>query len=465
MSTSTAATAGRVLVVDGYGVRLSVRRGQLVIEDGMGRERQTREVSRIERTLRRVVVLADTGSVSLDAVRWCADVGISLVQLDRNGRLLLTAKPVGTDDARLRRAQAAAPSSDTGLGIAKALLAAKIEGQAAVLDEHLAVPAAADRLDQLTADVRAASDLAACRSVESQAGNIYFGAWARWVTPTFASQHADQVPGHWHRFTTRRSPRATNKSAIGAADPVNALLNYGYALAEVECRLAAIALGLDPGMGIVHTDQRNRDSLALDLLEPLRPLVDQQVLRLLASRHLSTNDLYESRDGQCRLLPPLTGWMCEHLPVYAAAVAPLAEHVAHTLARSSPGKVTLRTPLSRSRHLAAQESAASARRRRAPAVADLPPTCRNCGATLYDRRRQLCSTCWGVHRGGSSPITEEQYSTQVQPGLAAVGIKRLCEATGLSPSMCSRVRSGSLTPHPRHWVVLADLAAAGSFST
>jgi CRISPR/Cas system-associated endonuclease Cas1 len=71
-----------------------------------------------------------------------------------------------------------------------------------------------------------------------------------------------------------------------AATPINALLNYSYGLAEIECRLAAITVGLDPGMGIVHTDKRNRDSLALDLLEAIRPLVERNVLTLLATRAL-----------------------------------------------------------------------------------------------------------------------------------------------------------------------------------
>ena len=46
-----------------------------------------------------------------------------------------------------------------------------------------------------------------------------------------------------------------------------AILNYLYTLAETACTRACFALGLDPGLGILHTDQPRRDSLALDLIE------------------------------------------------------------------------------------------------------------------------------------------------------------------------------------------------------
>jgi hypothetical protein len=52
-----------------------------------------------------------------------------------------------------------------------------------------------------------------------------------------------------------------------AIKPANAILNYLYAILEAETRLACLTLGLDPGLGIVHADHRDRDSFALDLME------------------------------------------------------------------------------------------------------------------------------------------------------------------------------------------------------
>ena len=59
-----------------------------------------------------------------------------------------------------------------------------------------------------------------------------------------------------------------------AVNPPNAILNYLYALLESESRLAAAALGLDPGIGVLHVDTPARDSLACDLMEAVRPQID-----------------------------------------------------------------------------------------------------------------------------------------------------------------------------------------------
>jgi CRISPR/Cas system-associated endonuclease Cas1 len=52
------------------------------------------------------------------------------------------------------------------------------------------------------------------------------------------------------------------------------MLNYLYAVLESESRLAAAALGLDPGIGVLHVDAPARDSLACDLMEAIRPQID-----------------------------------------------------------------------------------------------------------------------------------------------------------------------------------------------
>ncbi len=136
----------RVVVADGYGIRLSVERGHLAVQDGLGRHRRTRRFSRAERTVRRIVILGHTGTISLEAITWCQHVGISIVQID-GSRVLSVTGALGSDDPRLRRQQALAAGNDTGLAIARALLSAKVTGQAAVLD-RLDVPTAAGLLSQ-----------------------------------------------------------------------------------------------------------------------------------------------------------------------------------------------------------------------------------------------------------------------------------------------------------------------------
>jgi CRISPR-associated protein Cas1 len=68
-----------------------------------------------------------------------------------------------------------------------------------------------------------------------------------------------------------------------ATHPVNAMLIYAYTVLESQVRIAAVAQGLDPTIGYLHTSRRGRVALAYDLMEPLRPRVDRLVLEFLPS--------------------------------------------------------------------------------------------------------------------------------------------------------------------------------------
>jgi CRISPR-associated protein Cas1 len=64
-------------------------------------------------------------------------------------------------------------------------------------------------------------------------------------------------------------------------DVFNSALGYGYAILLGECVSALMSCGLEPGVGMLHTEEDGRPSLALDLMEEFRPyVVDQVVLRL-----------------------------------------------------------------------------------------------------------------------------------------------------------------------------------------
>jgi CRISPR-associated protein Cas1 len=65
-----------------------------------------------------------------------------------------------------------------------------------------------------------------------------------------------------------------------ALDSVNAMLNYGYAVLRAAVARALVSAGLQPAIGLHHSNRGNPFCLADDLMEPLRPLVDARVRRL-----------------------------------------------------------------------------------------------------------------------------------------------------------------------------------------
>lgn len=498
------------LVVDGYGLRIQVDRGHLTIHDGIGTHRRTRRLPRIERTISRLIILGQSGSISLGALAWCRAVGISVTHIDPNsGEVVMTAGANGRDDPRLRRAQALATTRPIGLAITQELITEKIQRQAAVL-RNLNESKAAETLEARAHAIRETPTLASIASVESKAANTYFALWTRNVTTTFATRDIDRVPEHWLRFDSRGSVIDYGRSPRKATTPVNAILNYCYALAEADCRIALLALGLDPGLGILHTDKKARDSLALDMIEPIRPLIDQTVLDLLTSRRFRAADFHQTPAGQCRLLAPLTHELADLSRGWLHDIATTGEYIAHSLAKDSPSPIPLRTPLTGANNLAAQAKRSRRRpRSQAPATAPAARTCRDCGTTLGPYAKALCETCWPVSRNatlanrnakaaakrtalaaaGKDPsntpearakrrealIAEraaraaweaanpdfiadrEVYRTEIASGIATASVRRIAQATGLSSSAASKIRRGLLMPHPRHWDALSRI--------
>ncbi len=141
----------------------------------------------------------------------------------------------------------------------------------------------------------------------------------------FPKSDLPRVPDHWRSFGARVSP-LTGSPRL-AANPANAILNYLYCVLESEYRLAATALGLDPGLGVLHVDTPSRDSMACDVVEPVRSAVDSYVLDWITRQPLKREWFFEQRDGNCRLMAPFAVRLSETATTWRRAVAPVAEWI------------------------------------------------------------------------------------------------------------------------------------------
>lgn len=85
-------------------------------------------------------------------------------------------------------------------------------------------------------------------------------------------------------------------------DPVNALLSLGYAILTNQVMAQICAVGLDPGIGMLHRPGAGKPALALDLVEEFRPIVvDSVVLSVINGRQLSQDDVEQEMAGAWRL--------------------------------------------------------------------------------------------------------------------------------------------------------------------
>jgi CRISPR/Cas system-associated endonuclease Cas1 len=213
----------------------------------------------------------------------------------------------------------------------------------------------ADAIRAQAETMTAARSLRELRLMESIAGRAYWQVLAR-MPISYDGSWRGRLPDHWHVAGPRTS-YLDKKRARLAQTPAHAVLNYLFAVLQTEATIAAHTLGLDPSIGIMHTDIRYRGSLAVDLMEPARPAADEIALELLGSHRFSRGEVFETRRGTCRLGPALAKTLARRSTELRRAVAPHAERLARTLLKAAEHP----TPLTRRRHTQSRTARTAAR--------------------------------------------------------------------------------------------------------
>jgi CRISPR-associated endonuclease Cas1 len=485
-----------VVTLFGYGTRTQVERGHLIVEDGIGPNRRTARFSRVGHGLRRLVVIGSDGMVSFSALRWLADQNAAFVMLNRDGSVLATTGPVSPSDVRLRRAQSLAHQSDLALRIARELIDQKLRRQEHTIQKYFPGSPARESIVKARSKLVNAKSSDDIRVFESRGALAYWGAWHD-VAVSFPRVDMPRVPDHWLKFGSRMSPLTTSPRL--AVNPPNAMLNYLYAILEAEARLALAALGLDPGIGVLHNDLRSRDSLACDLMEPIRPQVDGYLLDWLTQGPLKREWFFEQRDGNCRLMGPFAAKLSESASMWRRALAPFAEGIARALWSSTPKTrrlESLSTPLTQTRKREAKNIAATKKTELVlnvlnvcgvcgTSIATACKYCRTCATTIRrenvikasklgrlqthkpqaqarrsetQRRQQAARKKWNSE---SLPdwFNEKFYCEQIQPKLSKVKVRTIQIGLSVSEPYALRICNGTCVPHPRHWQRLASLVS------
>jgi CRISPR-associated protein Cas1 len=237
-----------------------------------------------------------------------APLGITIVLLDRAGRFQARIEGPVSGNVLLRRAQYRA--SEQPLEIVRSIVSAKVANQRAVLQRALrdyGPEMAADRRERIDAVVDRLARILRRVAFTNEGADVLRGAEGE-AAQSYFSIFGDLI----------RSPdpeiRFSGRSRRPPLDPVNALLSFLYTLLTHDCRSAVEGVGLDSAVGFLHRDRPGRPSLALDLMEELRPvLADRLALSLINRRQLRARD-FESRDGGAVLLSDdgrrtvLTAW-------------------------------------------------------------------------------------------------------------------------------------------------------------
>ena len=240
----------------------------------------------------------------------CAESGITLSFLTPEGRFLARIEGPRTGNVLLRRTQyRMADDPARAVPVVRAIVAAKSANQRTVVrralrdhgpamnePERAALDVAERRLTDTGRRALTSDSVDSLRGIEGEAAMTYFAVF----------DHLIRVDGDAFQFRgrSRRPP----------LDRVNALLSFLYAMLGHDCRSALEAHGLDPQVGFLHADRPGRASLALDLMEELRPvLADRLALSLINRRQVNADDFVIEAAGGVRMTDSgrktvLTAW-------------------------------------------------------------------------------------------------------------------------------------------------------------
>lgn len=258
----------RPLVLHGFGTSVRVNGRTLEIdwrsEDRKGSYRPQ------QLPFDSVVVDSLTGSVSFEALRFLAVHDVPVTLLRWNGSVLSTILPRGPSNGALRVAQVEAyGNSEKRLKISREFIREKVAKTlelGAELERTLPYSTEAVRMESKGDQGASLNDL---RLYESRVASAHWREFAKVVDRLWPKSG----------FASRRS--AQRSWSNSAADPTNALLNYGYSLLESSCRGAISSVGLLPEVGFLHEVAPSKFPLSYDLQEPFRWIVDLSVIEVL----------------------------------------------------------------------------------------------------------------------------------------------------------------------------------------
>lgn len=241
-------------------------------------------------TLDSIVCLGGV-SASAPLMELCGEKGVPIAFLSQNGRFRARVEGPVSGNVLLRREQYRwADDESKSADIGRSVVMAKIANGRRVLlraaRDHSettdtdALRAASTRMAQILRSLRKAQELSRIRALEGEAAQRYFEVFDHLIT----SQKED----FFFRGRNRRPPR----------DRINALISFLYAVLLNDVSSALEANGLDPYVGFLHRDRPGRQSLGLDLMEELRPVLgDRLALSLINRRQLQASDFRTAESG------------------------------------------------------------------------------------------------------------------------------------------------------------------------
>lgn len=249
---------GIQVVAQTQGNRIGVSGMSLKVTDGRGAVVKEIPLANVES-----LSLLGPVQITTQAVQVLASRNVPIAYLSAAGRLTAIVDPLDSVSARIRRTQVLRfEERAVALELARALIVSKISNQRTLLTRNhpdLPVGTAGEMAKAVEAAAQA-PDMEVLRGHEGRAAALYFRYFAGMMKTPLAAEFDENG-------RQRRPP----------PDPINACLSLAYSMLTHECVVAIRLARMEPSIGCFHVSKPGRPALALDLMEPFRPLIADSI--------------------------------------------------------------------------------------------------------------------------------------------------------------------------------------------
>ncbi|MDW8355150.1 MAG: CRISPR-associated endonuclease Cas1, partial [Bryobacterales bacterium] len=277
----------RPLYLDTQGLRVG-RSGEVLQvrdKDTLRQEVRIREICQVN--------LMGNIQISTQAVQALCEAEVPICYFSMGGWFYGITTGLNTKNVFLRRAQYRLADEDWfALSLSRRLVAGKIRNQRTMLQRNHVEPRAETllALKQMAERAERSRSLEELLGIEGNAARLYFADFGGMLK----QEDEQDAPLRFDFESRNRRP---------PKDPVNAMLSLAYSLLVKDLTIACYAVGFDPYYGFYHQPRFGRPALALDLMEPFRPLIaESAVLTALNTRMVTAADFI--RTGQAVALTP-----------------------------------------------------------------------------------------------------------------------------------------------------------------
>ena len=293
------------ILIKGYGISIYVDKRKLIIDNKLNLKQSNTGLNRLNELNNPVkyefyphqipydsiIIDGYYGSVSFEAMRWLSKHDVSISLLNWNGNLLSVTQPQETLNADLKIKQYENYlNSESRLYIASQIVRQKVKSSLSLINGLLKFYDI--NLETINREMQRV-DYDNINSLMTYEGRIASAYWTELskifnqLAPDFNFQSRKNLSYSWN---------------MNASDPVNALLNYGYAILESMVRKNINTVGLDVSIGYLHEIAPSKHPLVYDLQELFRYVIDYSVIELLETK-LKKTDFMTTENYHIRLRP------------------------------------------------------------------------------------------------------------------------------------------------------------------